>query len=76
MRHTTGEGLDDGHGATAAAAARLLIGSPLLGRRRRLRVLALRSEKRADLVDVGGANGTGEQAIVPDAVEALGQDVE
>src|ERR1700724_3577637 len=71
------EDLDDDH-ATAAAWARaregrlvaimmIGIGSLALG--------LLATEQLAGAIDVVGAGGLGEQAVVADAVQALGQDV-
>jgi len=72
------EDLDDEH-ATAAAWARaregrlvaimmIGIGSLALG--------LLATEQLAGAIDVVGAGGLGEQAVVADAVQALGQDVD
>src|SRR5271155_5669646 len=72
------EDLDDDH-ATAAAWARaregrlvaimmIGIGSLALG--------LLATEQLAGAIDVVGAGGLGEQAVVADAVQALGQDVD
>src|SRR6266496_4182784 len=70
------EDLDDDH-ATAAAWARaregrlvaiITIGSIALG--------LLATEQLAGACDVVGAGGLGEQAVVADAVQALGQDVD
>src|SRR6266566_704862 len=73
-RRAAREGLDDDHAAAATWTCRLVvIGSIGIGR------LALRlwpSEQFADARDVVGAGGLRQQAVVTDAVEALGQDVD
>ena len=70
------EGLDDDHAAAAARAwervHRRLVGAGVAG-------LALRrrdAEQLAGAGDVLGAPAVGEQAVVADAVEAVGQDVD
>src|SRR4029453_11829719 len=72
-RRAAREGLDDDHAAAATWTCRLiLIRSIGIGR------FALRlwpSEQFAGARDVVGAGGLGQQAVVADAVEALGQDV-
>src|SRR3954452_7280028 len=74
------EDLDDNHTAAAARAERAPIGCSAgriggVVRRRRL----CRQRDGDQLLcarDVGFAGGTGEQAVMADAVEPLGQDVE
>ncbi len=65
------EGLDDDHGSAAARAG--------LGEGRRFGVIGLggrHGEQFAGTGDVAGARAVGEEAVVADAVEALGQDVD
>ena len=73
-RRAAREGLDDDHAAAATWTCRLVvIRSISIGR------FALRlwpNEQFADARDVVGAGGLGQQAVVTDAVEALGQDVD
>ncbi len=71
---TTREGLDDDHGAAAAGTRRALVwavssagGSSVAG----ATPSSVAGEREAVL-----AGGAGEQAVVPDAVEAARQDVE
>src|SRR2546429_9893021 len=72
-RRAAREGLDDDHAAAATWTCRLVvIRSISIGR------FALRlwpHEQIADARDVVGAGGLGQQAVVTDAGEALGQDV-
>src|SRR5262245_65632025 len=73
-RRAAREGLDDDHGAAATWTCRLVvIGSIGIGG------FALGfwpSEQLAGTRDVVGGGGLGQQAVVADAVEALGQDVD
>ena len=73
-RRAAREGLDDDHAAAATWTCRLVvIGSIGIGR------LALRLWPREQFVgarNVVGARGVGQQAVVADAVETLGQDVD
>jgi hypothetical protein len=67
------EDLDDDHAPAAARTGRPWLGwfdrfSRLNGRRHR--------EQLPDPGDIGHAGGTGEQAIVPDAVKTFRQDVQ
>ena len=73
-RRAAREGLDDDHAAAATWTCRLVvIGSIGIGR------LALRLWPREQFVgarNVVGAGGVGQQAVVADAVETFGQDVD
>ena len=71
------EDLDDDHASTAALTrardagrlvAMIIVGSIALG--------LLATEQLAGAVDVVGAGGLSEQAVMADAVEVLGQDVD
>ena len=73
-RRAAREGLDDDHAAAAAWTCRLVaIGSIGIGG---LALGLWPSEQLAGTRDVVGAGGLGQQAVVADAVEALGQDVD
>ena len=72
------EGLDDDHPAAATgASARRRRGFGVdVGLGRRGLALGLgRGERLAGTLDALGANGAGQQAVVPDAMEAAGYDV-
>ena len=79
FRVTAGrEGLDDDHAAAAAAARTRqhagFMGGCRLGRLGRFRA-GRDGEQFARPHDVGGAIAVGEQSVVADAVQALGQHV-
>src|SRR5256886_15992893 len=73
-RRAGGEGLDDDHAAADTWTCRIVvIGSISIGR---FALRLWRNEQFADARDVVGAGGVGQQAVVADAVEPLGQDVD
>ena len=71
-RRAAREGLDDDHAAAAAWTCRLVVIGSIGG----LALGLWPSEQFASTRDVVGAGGFGQQAVVADAVEALGQDVD